>query len=321
MSVLVEIGGTTVRPAPLGSLGPGVAFLLMDPRDRTFIVGSVVKQAVGYTKVTLVGEEELAYVPDKKKGGLREFTATSSYETEWSRGTMVYPVASSERPDAGHRLPDQSAGQLGSVPSSPPATWPQGAAASRGTAEVTKTGRTLTSSKSKGRSKVTDSIPVQVDKKGRPVRPPNPVIAPDRSKPGAAVLKPSNAVKEEPIIPVKKEAIMAKVEKAQAKAAKKGTTKGSPLKAKEKKAPTPKVPTNICPGSGELVFRKFKPGMDARYYGWLKKIVRGTMKTTELPDYTRKHLAKVDSSIMRAIEKELTEHGVDVAALKAEAAE
>jgi hypothetical protein len=263
MSVLLDIRGTKVRPCRISDLRPGTQFLLPDIGTGDYLVGTLLKVTPGYAKVSVLGDTDEAFVPDKKKGGLRSFFATSSYETEWSRGTMVYPVPNTE---------------------------------------VSM-----------------DSVPVEKDKKGNPVVPPAPQVVSDKRKPGGGALRPSNAVSDEPIQTVK-EKIMEKVAKSKEKAAAKGAGNLKPKAKGEKKEKTPKTPTNICPGSGELVFRKFKPGMDARYYGWLKKIIRGTMKTTELPDYTRKHLAKVDSSIMRAIEKELIEHGVDVKALKEEAA-
>lgn len=302
MSTLLDIGGVQVRPTHLHAINIGQAFICLDVGSGDYMVGSLLKVTPGYAKVSIIGETKEAFVKDKKRGGVRAFMATESYETEWSRGTMVYPVPEDKREVSVDKSDPAKVGDKGKDER---VALPQAHQASpKRVKEV----------------KVTDTVPVEIDKKGQPVPPAIPKVTQGR-KPGG--LKPSNVVpdtsdsKPEPVVKMTKEMIMAKVEKAKAKAALKGTSKG--LKTAPKKEKTPKQPTNICPVTGELVFRRFKPGMDARYYGWLKKIVRGKMTTKELPEVTRKHLAKVDSSINRAIEKELTDHGVDVKALKEDA--
>lgn len=66
-------------------------------------------------------------------------------------------------------------------------------------------------------------------------------------------------------------------------------------KAKIKGA-TPKDPKPCRCRCGELVNRDFKPGHDARYYGWMKKVVDGKMKFSELHPDIRKEVKTVEGA-------------------------
>lgn len=109
--------------------------------------------------------------------------------------------------------------------------------------------------------------------------------------------------------PLTKEQVRSKVEamknKAASKVAGKITPKGkgpAPVKVKKEKEPRPKNEC-LC-ACGGITGGRFVPGHDARYYGWLKKVVANTMEFKELPKPVQKLLVDI-----KGVKKALAEHG------------
>lgn len=105
-------------------------------------------------------------------------------------------------------------------------------------------------------------------------------------------------VKNPRLVAFKQKMAAKKVEGAKP-AAKPGKTAKPAKPAKEKEKPSLK-PCGC--GCGEQVTRRFKPGHDARFYGWLRKVADGRMKFEELSPFVRKQVG--DIKAVKALVKE-----------------
>lgn len=114
-------------------------------------------------------------------------------------------------------------------------------------------------------------------------------------------LKPSRVQSdEEQTAPVKEE--KRTMAKTTTKTPEKGN--GSTKAAKAPKAPVALTPDGKCLcGCGEQVTKRFKPGHDARMFGWFKKVASGDMDFNDLPKAVK---ARVKDKA--GVKKELAAH-------------
>jgi hypothetical protein len=99
-----------------------------------------------------------------------------------------------------------------------------------------------------------------------------------------------------------REEIRNKVTKMKAKAATapvpgKAKAKSKPMSEETKaklRAASKRDKSNPCRcGCGELTGGTFRPGHDARYYGWLKKVASGEQEFKTLPNHLKKEFVDV----------------------------
>lgn len=123
----------------------------------------------------------------------------------------------------------------------------------------------------------------------------------------------SNLVSETPSVSTQE--IKDKVAKLKARAAAAAPSKGKAPAAAKGKAAVAKAPREAKPkeenpctcGCGGVTGGRFCPGHDARYYGWLKKIVKAEMEFRELPKPVQKALVDI-KGVKKALEAHNTKH-------------
>lgn len=140
-----------------------------------------------------------------------------------------------------------------------------------------------------------DSVPVDsaaLSGAGEPIPRPRPVPTPSFStNPKEKIV--SKNTKKSPS-PEVKEKLAAAKERAK--------TKAKAVKAEVGPSKSPKIANKCKCGCGDETFNTFRPGHDARFYGWAKKIVSGKITPAEIPNASARALLSTKALAAKVLE-------------------